>query len=143
MNIREVIIEDYAVIIRMLESTPGVTVRDADSRDSTEAYLKRNPGLSFVATLGSKVIGCVMCAHDGRRGYLQHLVVIPENRQQDVGGKLFKRCIDALQVIGISKTHIFVIKANELANDYWTNKGWKLRDDINMYSYNCSPNENA
>jgi ribosomal protein S18 acetylase RimI-like enzyme len=143
MNIREMKIDDYDDIISMFQETPGVTVREADSKNATETYLKRNPGLSFVATVDSRVIGCVMCGHDGRRGYLQHLAVMAGNRKQGVGEKLFTACIDALQEIGINKTHIFVFKTNDLANKYWVNKGWNLREDINMYSYNSSPNKNA
>ena len=143
MKIREMTIIDYDDILYMFESTPGLTVREADSRASTEVYLNCNPGLSFVAVVGSEVIGCVMCGHDGRRGYLQHLVVLPGNRNHSVGGKLFRSCLDALQKIGIQKTHLFVFKTNSLANRYWTNKGWQLRDDINMYSFNNSQHENA
>ncbi len=143
MNIREMKIDDYDDIIEMFRETPGMTVREADSKNAIETYLNRNPGLSFVATVDSRVIGCVMCGHDGRRGYLQHLVVMVENRKQGVGEKLFTTCIDALQAMGINKTHIFVFKTNGLANKYWVNKGWNLREDINMYSYNISPNKNA
>jgi ribosomal protein S18 acetylase RimI-like enzyme len=143
MNIREMTINDYEDIIAMFRETPGISVREADSREATEAYLNRNPGLSFVATLDSKVIGCVMCGHDGRRGYLQHLVVLPEYRNQGIGEKLFTACLDALQKVGINKTHIFVFKTNGVANKFWANKGWHLRDEINMYSYNSSSNENA
>ena len=143
MNIREMTINDYDTIITMFRETPGVAVREADARDATEAYLNRNPGLSFVATVDSKVIGCVMCGHDGRRGYLQHLVVTPEHRKQGVGEKLFAACITALRKTGVNKTHIFVFKTNDLANKFWATKGWNLREDINMYSYNSSSNENA
>ena len=143
MHIREMKIDDYNDIIAMFSETPGVTVREADSKNATGTYLNRNQGLSFVATVDSRVIGCVMCGHDGRRGYLQHLVVMAGNRKQGVGEKLFTACIDALKEIGINKTHIFVFKTNGLANNYWINKGWNLREDIHMYSYNISPNKNA
>ncbi len=70
-------------------------------------------------------------------------VVLPGNRNHGVGGKLFRSCFDALQKIGIQKTHLFVFKTNGLANNYWTSKGWQLREDFNMYSCNSSINENA
>jgi ribosomal protein S18 acetylase RimI-like enzyme len=142
MNIREMTINDYDSIIKMFRETPGIEVREADSKDATEAYLNRNPGLSFVAMLDLKVIGCVMCGHDGRRGYLQHLVVMPGHRKQGIGEELFIACINALQKIGVHKTHIFVLKTNDLGNKFWADKGWNLREDINMYSYNSSSNEN-
>ena len=143
MKIREMTIKDYDNIIEMLKTTPNITFREADSKDSTKRYLERNPGLSFVAIHKSYIIGCVMCGHDGRRGYLQHLIVKPENRNQGIGKSLYTACIDSLKQIGISKTHIFVLKSNSLANSFWESKGWILRNEINMYSYNDSSNENA
>jgi len=143
MNIREMTIEDYDDIIEMFKTTPGITLREADSRSSTQKYLERNPGLSFVAIVEGCVVGCVMSGHDGRRGYLQHLVVKPENRLQGIGKALFTACIDSLKQIGISKTHLFVFKSNTLASAFWESNGWVLRNEINMYSYNDSSHENA
>ena len=47
MNIREMTINDYDDIITMFRETPGVAVREADSRDATEAYLNRHSGFKF------------------------------------------------------------------------------------------------
>ena len=143
MIIREMLISDHEALIQLFSNTPGVTVREADSKESTEKYLDRNPKLNFVAMEGSQLIGCVMCGHDGRRGYLQHLVVSEAFRGNGVGQHLFTKCIDALSLLEIEKTHIFVFKTNDLANDFWSKRGWQLRDDLNMYSYNTSSNINA
>jgi N-acetylglutamate synthase len=143
MKIRELTIGDYDFIVDLFRQTPGVTFREADCRESTQRYLKRNPGLSFVAVAGKEIIGCVMCGHDGRRGYLQHLVVKQEFRRKGIGEKLFRQCIDALKETGIDKTHIFVFRNNDLAHDFWMNRGWQQRDDVAMYSYNASSNKNV
>ncbi len=143
MTLREMTIDDYDDIIAMFRTTPGITVREADSRDATRRYLERNPGLSFVAMVNERVVGCVMCGHDGRRGYLQHLVVKPEYRHQGIGKALVTTCINALRQIGISKTHIFVFKSNRSADAFWESNGWILRDEINMYSYNDPSDKNA
>lgn len=136
-------IEDYDRLVELFVSTPGVTFRDADSREAIQRYLDRNPSMSFIAEIDSNIAGCVMCGHDGRRGYLQHLVVTPEHRNKGVGASLVSRCIDELSKIGISKTHIFVFKTNALGNSFWANKGWQLRSDINMYSYISGSSDNA
>ena len=143
MKIREMTIEDYDDIIKMFKTTSGITIREADSKNATKKYLERNPNLCFVATIKGCIVGCVMCGHDGRRGYLQHLIVKSEKRHQGIGKALFKRCIDSLKEIGISKSHIFVFKSNTLANSFWESNGWILRDEINIYSYNNSLNKNA
>jgi len=144
MKIIEMSIRDYEAVLDLMRQTPGVTARDADSRESTQRYLERNPGFSFIARDDQdKVIGCAMCGHDGRRGYLQHVVVRPEYRGRGIAGALISRCLDKLQSIGIVKTHIDVLVANDTANRYWTRRGWKRRDDIYRYSFNRSGNPNA
>ena len=142
MTIREMNIKDYEEVIKLLKNSIGVTTREADSRANIEVYLKRNPHLNFVVTKNFQIIGCVMCGHDSRRGYLQHLVVKSEFQNQGIGKKLFVSCLNSLKKIGIYKTHIFVFKTNELANHFWQKQGWNLRDDINMYSFNASLNDN-
>ncbi len=143
IQIRELTLDDYEDILELLRVTPGVTLRRADSRDAIASYLERNPGLSFVAMNDRELIGCVLCGHDGRRGYLQHLMVKPLFRNKGVGEALFSSCIAALGRIGIFKTHIFVFKSNATANEFWTKKGWELRQDVNMYSFNSSSDNNA
>lgn len=80
LNIRTMTPADYDAVLSLMQGTPGISLRDADSRSATERYLARNPGLSFVAEAAGRLIACVMCGHDGRRGYLQHALVLPEYR---------------------------------------------------------------
>ncbi len=134
-EIRPMTLTDYDAVLALMAATPGVTVRDADSRAATRRYLERNPGLSFVAEAEGHVVGCVMSGHDGRRGYLQHLVVHPEHRRRGLGRALAERCLAALLAVGIHKVHIDVLRTNEPAQAYWTRCGWQLRTDILRYSW--------
>lgn len=143
MMIREMTIDDHAAMIALLSETPGVSVREADSREATARYLARNPGLSFVAVVDGALVGCCMAGHDGRRGCLQHLAVAPEYRHQGIGAQLAEACVRALGEQGIAKTHLFVFRTNEAGNQFWQRLGWQLRDDINMYSHNSSANANV
>ncbi len=136
-------IERYDEWLALMKRTPGVTVRDADSRSAMARYLERNPGLSFVAEVDGKIVGCALCGHGGRRGYLQHVIVTPEHRRRGIANALVTRCLDELEKIGILKTHIDVFVTNEVGNAYWRRRGWRLRDDILRYSYIRSKNENA
>src|SRR5271156_4872141 len=101
MNIREMTIGDYDAVIGLLTATSGVRLRDADSREATARYLEHNPGLSFVAFVDEQLAGCVMCGHDGRRGYLQHLAVHESFRRRGIGSALVKACLAKLATLGI------------------------------------------
>lgn len=134
---------DYEAVIDLIRGTPGVSLRDADSRESTSTYLERNPGLSFVAEVEGVLCGCIMSGHDGRRGYLQHLVVLPDYRRQGIANALVERCLSSLEQHGILKCHLDVFKTNATAASYWHRQGWQLRTDIDRYSFTRSKNENA
>ncbi|WP_235212631.1 MULTISPECIES: GNAT family N-acetyltransferase [Burkholderia] len=136
-------IEDYDAVLDLMRQTPGVTVRDADSREATGRYLERNPGLSFVAVLDGAIVGCVMAGHDGRRGYLQHLVVLPAHRRKGIANQLVEHCLVGLEALGIVKSHVDVLKTNDIAHAYWSGRGWGKRTDIDRYSFIRSGGSNA
>lgn len=128
-------IDDYDAVIGLLKDMPGVVIRDADSREAVIRYLERNPGLSFVAVEGERVVGCIMSGHDGRRGYLQHLAVANGFRRQGIGKALVEKCLAGLEKEGILKSHIDVLAVNEAAALFWEKIGWKRRNDISRYSF--------
>ncbi len=142
-KIRPMTADDYQAVVALMKQTPGVSLREADSRESTSRYLERNPGLSFVAEIGDRLGACVMSGHDGRRGYLQHLVVLPEYRRRGIATALVERCLAELESLGILKCHIDVFKTNAQASAYWESRGWRLRTDINRYSFVRTGAENA
>lgn len=142
-NIRSMTIDDYEEVINLMKRTPGVTFRDADSRENVGSYLVRNPGLSFVAVSEGNIVGCIMSGHDGRRGYLQHLVVHLEHRRKGIANALTESCLSALEKLGIKKSHIDVLNGNETGIAYWESQGWKLRTDIKRYSFVRSGDENV
>lgn len=142
-SIRPMSIADYDLVIEIMKQTPGVTFRDADSRENTERYLERNPNLSFVATVGSELVGCIMAGHDGRRGYLQHLLVLPNFRRKGIASALVAQCLTSLDSIGIKKSHIDVLRTNESGAAYWARMGWQLRTDLLRYSFVSSGGANV
>ncbi|MFN3015890.1 GNAT family N-acetyltransferase [Vibrio coralliilyticus] len=143
VTIRPMAIEDYDAVIRLWLQTEGMSVRDADSRENIALYLDRNPDLSFVAISEGNIIGAVLVGTDGRRGYLQHLAVLPQFRGQRIGYQLISQSINALAKIGIPKTHLFVYDDNLNAQKFYEKLGWFPRDNIRMYSYNSSSNSNV
>jgi ribosomal protein S18 acetylase RimI-like enzyme len=142
-TLRPMHLNDYDTVIGLMQTTPGVSLRDADSRDATERYLARNPGLSFVALVDDVIVGCIMSGHDGRRGYLQHLLVAPGHRRQGIAKALIEQCLAALAALGIVKSHIDVLMTNTPAQAYWEKAGWQRRHDIARYSLIRSENPNA
>jgi ribosomal protein S18 acetylase RimI-like enzyme len=129
-------IEDYAEIYDLWNSTPGIGLGDADSRQSVARFLERNPKLSFVFRRDQKILGTILCGHDGRRGYTYHTCVLSEYRGQGIGSLLAGRALEALRSQGLEKCHLFAFKNNEIAGIFWKRLGWEQRLDILTYSKN-------
>ena len=142
-TIREMTIADHAAVMDVLRQTTGVRLREADSPAAIQRYLERNPGLSFVAEESGQPVGCIMSGHDGRRGYLQHLAVLPAFRRRGIGQALVGRCIERLANFGILKSHIDVLIDNEPAATFWSKLGWEMRTDIRRFSFISSGGDNV
>jgi ribosomal protein S18 acetylase RimI-like enzyme len=103
MKICSYTIDRYDDVMALMRRTPGLSIRDADSRPATERYLARNPGMSFLCIDGEQVVGCAMCGHDGRRGYLQHVIVDAAYRGRGIADELVENCLVELGKVGIEK----------------------------------------
>lgn len=127
-------IGDYERILAFWQRTPGMGLSDADSREGICAFLERNPGMSFVCVEEERLIGTILCGHDGRRGYIYHLAVDKSHRERGIGRQLTQQSLDALQRIGIAKCHLFVYRDNEEAELFYDHLGWQKRTTLDIFS---------
>ena len=124
-------IDDYeAAYALWIKCGNGLNDKD-DSREGIDKYLKRNPRTSFVAIIDEKVVGVILCGHDGRRGIIQHACVSPECRRMGIGAELVNLALTALKEEGINKVLLVAFKKNEKGNAFWESQGFTLRDDLN------------
>ena len=125
---------DYEQVAALWRDSPGVGLSPSDSPEGVARFLDRNPGLSFVARNDGRVVGVVLCGHDGRRGYISHLAVARDNRRLGIGRALVERSIGALSREQIEKCHIFVFADNDEALAFWKSEGWSERVELVVLS---------
>jgi ribosomal protein S18 acetylase RimI-like enzyme len=131
INYRLMTIDDYEQAYALwLLCGNGLNDKD-DSREGIDKYLKRNPTTSFVAVCDGKVVGVLLCGHDGRRGIIQHACVSPDHRRFGIGKRLVELGLDALKEEGITKVLLVAFKKNIGGNAFWESMGFSLRDDLN------------
>jgi ribosomal protein S18 acetylase RimI-like enzyme len=135
VQIKPMTIEDYDEIFAMWQITTKRALSKADDRDEIERYLKRNEGLSQIAVCDNKIVGTVLAGHDGRRGFIHHMAVMPEYRRKGIAKTMAEKAIECLAKEGIVKTHIFTYCDNNAGQGFWSSLGFEKRDDIFVYSY--------
>lgn len=127
-------VRDYDAVIVLWSGMPGIGLDgESDSRAGIARYLKRNPGLSFVAEIQGEIVGAVLSGHDARRGSIHHLAVAGQYRKLGIGKELTSRCLLALHRQGISKCSIFLFKSNSKGKSFWERNGWELREDLDIF----------
>jgi ribosomal protein S18 acetylase RimI-like enzyme len=134
--IQEMTIQDYDEVYALWQESEGIKLSNVDTRDDINRLLNRNPGLSFVARDAGQLVGAVLCTHDGRRGYIDHLVVRASHRRQGIGKALVARCLFNLMRSGIRKWHLFVQEDNQDAIAFWHKLGWAERVELVTMSRN-------
>jgi len=126
---------DHGEISALWKNTDGMGLRSLDdSKEGIEKYLARNPDTSFAAIDSDRIAGCILCGHDGRRGYIYHTCVIPEYRGRGIGKALVTHALSALKREGINKAALVCFSGNDCGNGFWRAEGWELRRDLNYYN---------
>ncbi len=131
INYRLMTIEDYDEVYPIwIACHNGLNSTD-DSKEGIAKYLQRNPLTSFVAVKDGHVVGVILCGHDGRRGYIQHMSISPDHRRLGIGSRLVDLALEALNKEGIKKVALVAFKTNDLGNSFWEAQGFTLREDLN------------
>ena len=140
IQIRPMTMEDYEEVFNMWQSISGFGIRSwDDSKEGIERFIARNPGLSVVALHEGRIIGGILCGHDGRRGCLYHVCVRQEYRMLGIGQDMVECCKAALRKEGINKINLIAFKSNAIGNKFWQKLNWKHREDCNYYEENLNP----
>lgn len=134
--IRAMEITDYERVHDLWMSIKGFVIRSIDdSKEGVERFLKRNPGISVVAEEDGRIVGAILCGHDGRRGCLYHVCVAQDYRLRGIGKAMVVYCMEALRKEKISKVSLIAFTENDIGNAFWKEIGWCERLDLNYYDF--------
>ncbi len=142
MTIRAMTLEDYENVHALWMTIKGFSIRSIDdSREGVERFLQRNPGISVVAEENGRIVGAILCGHDGRRGCMYHVCVDPDYRLKGIGKSMVVYAMEALRKEKINKVSLIAFAQNDIGNAFWKEIGWTKREDLNYYDFTLN-NEN-
>ncbi len=134
--VRVMTIEDYDGIKELWMKIKGFGIRSIDdSKEGVERFIKRNPTTSVVAVEDGKIVGSILCGHDGRRGCLYHVCVDEAYRMRGIGKSMVVMAMEALKEEGINKVSLIAFTKNDIGNAFWKEIGWTKREDLNYYDF--------
>ena len=149
--LRPMTADDYDKVHSLWGSIHGFGIRSIDdSREGVIRFLERNPGISVVAVIrdgneyrgenefrdgNERIIGSILCGHDGRTGSFYHVCVEEKYRRRGIGKDMVVFCMNALMKEKINTISLIAFNSNEAGNGFWNGIGWTKRTDINQYEF--------
>lgn len=102
IRIRKFSLEDYEnVILIWKQCELPFKPKGRDRRDNIEKEINRGLAIFFVAEEDEKLVGTVLGTHDGRKGWINRLAVLPAYRNSGLARKLVKKVEQELKETGI------------------------------------------
>lgn len=134
--IRTMTIEDFDQVHALWMTIKGFGIRSIDdSKEGVERFLKRNPTTSVVAEIDNKIVGSILCGHDGRRGCFYHVCVDEKYRRHGIGKAMVVYAMQVLKREKINKVSLIAFTVNDIGNAFWNTIEWTERKDLNYYEF--------
>ncbi|MGD0146001.1 MAG: GNAT family acetyltransferase [Nitrososphaerales archaeon] len=129
MKTREFSMKDFAAVSQLWRRS-GFETRPGDSKEELKRKLERDPDLFLVAEEGSKIVGSVIGAWDGRRGWVYHLAVDPRFRRKRIASKMLLELERRMIERGIPKVNAQVFDWNTPSLNLFESLGYEKQSDL-------------
>ncbi|OGG01403.1 hypothetical protein A2Z33_02590 [Candidatus Gottesmanbacteria bacterium RBG_16_52_11] len=127
MTFRFVTINDHTQLLSFWKE--NYFVNELDELGPLKSFLEKNLDLSLLAEDKGEVVGTVLGPFDGRRGYIQKLVVRKDYRKQGLGKQLLEKVIKNLRSAGA----LYIpINVNAELFTFYEKCGFKVTEQIPM-----------
>jgi len=103
----------------------GIKIRPGDDDASLAVFAARNPGLFVVAEEQRHIVGSALAGWDGRRGWLYHVAVHPDERRRGLGRQLVELLEERLRERGCPRVNLIVVETNTHAMSFWRALGYE------------------
>jgi len=131
LKIRDFEIEEYDILIELWEKA-GLPYRPL-GRDSKENISKQieQPNISFLFVESEeKIVGSIIISHDGRKGWINRVAILPEYRKLGIASLLIDDAEKRLKEIGIDIVACLIEDWNIQSLKLFDNLGYIRHSDI-------------
>ncbi|MCL5736793.1 MAG: GNAT family N-acetyltransferase [Actinobacteria bacterium] len=138
--VREAGINEYDRIVGVwLEAGLPFRPQGRDSRESMDLELGLSTSLLLLAEADGRVVGTVLGTHDGRKGWINRLAVVPDHRGQGLARRLVCDVETWLESQGIGICAALVESGNAVSRGFFARIGYAHDPDIEYFSKRRDP----
>jgi ribosomal protein S18 acetylase RimI-like enzyme len=131
LRIREFRLGDYDRVVELWKES-GLILRPGDERAGVELKLQRDPDLFLVAESDEEMLGVVLGAWDGRRGWVNHLAVRAGYRRSGIGKSLMNELEKRLIMKGALKVNAQIYQSNKESLAFFKSMNYEVHSDLIM-----------
>ena len=132
--------EDYPSVLRVwAQANLPHKPRGRDNPEMIKKELKYGTTLFYVAETNGEIVGTVWGTHDGRKGWINRLAVIPEHRRKGIARALIQTVEDQLEAMEILIIATLIEKDNIHSAQVAESLGFVKMETVQYYSKRKHP----
>jgi ribosomal protein S18 acetylase RimI-like enzyme len=105
-----------------------------DGRTSIEKELQKDTAIFFVAESDGVMIATALCTHDGRKGWINRLAVVPEMQGKGIGKLMVQYAERAFRDKGFSIFSCLIGEENTRSQQMFETLGYERQKNIAYFS---------
>ncbi len=140
VTIREMRPDDYESVIRVW-SQAGLSYRPSgrDRPEKMRSEMERGTAMFLVAEAGNEVVGVILGTHDGRRGWINRLAVVPAYQRRGIAARLVGEVERRVDALGIDITAALIESWNEASLSFFRAVDYLRAPEVEYLSKRRSP----
>jgi ribosomal protein S18 acetylase RimI-like enzyme len=133
--IRKMTMKDYDAILSLWEEgNIPYRPQGRDSKKNIRWQLRQPTSFYFVAVADGGIVGVIVGTHDGRKGWINRLVVAPSYRKKGIAKRLVGAVENQCAKIGIDIVACLIEEWNAPSMQVFERLGYTKHTDIFYYS---------
>lgn len=135
MHIRELTPEDYDALVEIWNKA-GLSYRPLgrDAKECFRSEIPRDTAVFLGAEVDGALVGVVLGTHDGRKGWINRLAVLPDHRKHGIGRALVMETEQRLNGLGIKIVTCLIEGVNGASEAFFESLGYIEHPDITYFS---------
>jgi N-acetylglutamate synthase len=135
LTIRDMTIRDYDAVTRVwTEAGLAYRPQGRDRREKMQVEMERGGALFVVAEAGGEIVGVTLGTHDGRRGWINRLAVLPGYQRRGIARRLVHTVEERADALGIDIVAALIEEDNEASKAFFRSIDYLGSQDVQYFS---------
>jgi GNAT superfamily N-acetyltransferase len=133
--VRKAVLDDYDRIVGVwLDAGLPFRPEGRDGRESIRAEMERGCSVFLLAEVAGRSVGVALGTHDGRKGWVNRLAVVPEYRRIGLARRLVRDVEIWLESQGIQICAALIESENHESRAFFAGMGYLCDPEIQYFS---------